>query len=283
TPIEHICSSSFIIRRLSEGVYSTYRNLDSIYHCLAEIEFLDVQHTLRISDRPDKHRCVSFALTGPEYYWDLYSTRRFHPDGTVSYFGGKPRKLVFSNKKTGVTCYAEKSYLYREDDQSGVAISKPLIVVCFRWHSATDHLPDESILSHSVAYANDITRLMSFVSRRDITWFTYWFEGKHSVLQYVRDLGVWAGADRNLDIYAQHSGPIEIRQVYPFLRKTRKTYQRIRENGYDLEQLIGLYLAGSTSRFVEEQFIALYRALEKFIAEYRRRQTEDGFISRERW
>jgi hypothetical protein len=262
TSYYRIYSDDFSVLSSSTGRINSSLNITQVIDALAEIRFYTL-HVDYFSDYKNAmpERTLDFYLAGPRGCWNLFAIREVHSDGTTNFFcGKKTQRTIQIDPKLGIKCGIKQVFNYERGLPSQQLVST-VCAISFSTKRDIKGLSDKLFTSVCTEIAERVLLLASFVSESRISWFRRVLYTQSGIRETVRDL--WIRDDQHSCV-DRNFAPVDARHFYNFMKKSLLAFDsRVAE---DMRILIELYIAGSSAQFSEEQFITLYRAIEKFVA-----------------
>jgi hypothetical protein len=225
---------------------------------IGAVSFDRVSFTYSLADQGKRY--VSILLQGPSSAWGVFSTR------TDSYNGETTVKHVNTALRLGqkqpFSIRVAPHYFHRKAGED--AYSVDMRVRGFALYFETDsagELRDDEFLDRALAIADDLTTIISFLSRDRVTWYMRSLTTASSLAITVRSTAYRTPRQVDFNLL-----PVEPKQLRKFLRGAFRRYRTLKARGIDLSLPMLLYVSSFDAQFVEEQFIGAFRALESLVA-----------------
>ncbi|GAH99313.1 unnamed protein product, partial [marine sediment metagenome] len=226
-------------------------------YVVANLNLDDITITEHYGPGDSLERHLTFFLAGPRRMWSIHETRDF-------LFTGEIKNKVHNSKielNEDFPFEIEVIPWYFRDKTpapDSCELTVNVLAMHFKTEESLQHLSNEDFFNSSKALVNDITLLVSFLSRRWITWYQYQLVTKDTTKTYVRRTRecITNELDWNDTFIAPH-------QSREFLKIGLTNLRKLRAEGFNLFMPIVYFVSGNEAKYVEEQFTILFLSLER--------------------
>ena len=265
---EECFSEKMLITKASQ--YSPSREITSIVgeFGLEEVTIKNTIHNDAIAER-----ILTLFLAGPRSAWTIYSMVEH------SFTGNNKSKTFESSIELDNNLPFDIKvfpwYLYdKGPSPSNYTLQTDVLVLQLEVKQSFAHLIDKEVIKLGLEIANDLTLLVSLISRAWTTWYGYKYRRKSLLETYRRDARECS--KKELD---QLDSLVDLVKARDFLKKSFTEYRRLRSEKIDLFLPIVYYLTGCESKYVEEQFTLFFLALERIKDTYSQKDSNLAEIS----
>lgn len=218
----------------------------------------------RIGSENSNIRNLIFFLSGPKYFLE---TRE---EGYLSYTGEKKNKL-FPLNITQRNCHNFKLKTYQYyfwDSKESNFISgeySGVQVLEFSTSLSLKEYSDTKFIADAKEHANDLTLILSFISRARVEWYMYELYNSNQFVRYYRN---YKGS--NIVLKLTSNTMIEKQEIKAFLLKSVNKLRLLREQEIDLLMPITYALSAYDSTSLEQGFIYFFLALERISSQLKK-------------
>lgn len=254
---EHITTKISSEKTLLRKIRHRPAYTNEMTYVVADLNFEDVTITKRIGplDSPDRH--LTFFLSGPRTLWSIRETREFS-------FTGETRNKVYNsrielNEDFPFEVEVLPWYFHeRTPAPNNHELRANVLAMHLKTKASLDRLANKDFVNLGRALADDLTLLVSFLSRRWVAWYQYELVTNDTMETYVRKTRKCSTA--RLDWSDTFIAPEQSRD---FLRIGLTNLRKLRAEGFDLLMPIAYFVSGHEAEHLEEQFATLFLSLEK--------------------
>lgn len=227
-------------------------------YIVANLSFEDITITRHFGPSDSHERHLTFFLAGPRRLWSIHETPEFS-------FTGDIKNKVHNSKielNEDFPFEIEVIPCYFRDKTSApdnhYELTANVLTMHFKTKESLEQLSNEDFVNLSKALADDIILLVSFLSRRWVTWYRYQLETNDTIRTYVRITRDCTTKELNRD-----DAVIEPRKSRGFLKIGLSNLRKLRAEGFNLSMPILYFVSGNEAENLEEQFTTLFLSLEK--------------------
>jgi hypothetical protein len=233
---------------------SSYGN--KLAYVVSELNFFtfEVTHRKERADYPTRH--VVFFLSGPQYMWEVFSLDE------CSYTG--ETKVESKNTKIDIddllpfSIEVKPWFFYDKSSPPEVYnLTGRVLALEFSTSFPEEELSNESFIQKATSVAEDLILLVSFMSRKWITWYSYELNTATLLKKHIR-----RSRETSSQNISWHDTLVEYGKGRDFLKTAYTNLQKLRTEGTNLLMSIVYYLSGLEAKYLDEQFTTLFLALE---------------------
>lgn len=224
---------------------------------VANLSFEDLHITEYFSPQATKERHLFFYLSGPQTFWSVSKSRVLFVDGHIetSVINSKIELNETFPFETIIVPY----YFYDKGEGPGnYELTTDVLSIHFSTSYPLEELTTEEFLSSAKELTDDMILLISFISKRWITWFRYDLIINECLKTYVRRTRQCSTKKLDWD-----EGLVEPYKTREFLKTGLTNLRKLREKGLDLLMPITYYLSANEKTYLEEQFTTFFLSLER--------------------
>jgi len=248
-----ISSEKTLLRRVTQRpAYSK-----DMSYVVANLNFDDITIMGHYGPGDTLERHLTFFLAGPRRLWSIHEAREFS-------FTGEIKNKVHNSKielNEDFPFEIEVIPWYFRDKTPAPdshELTANVLAMHFDTKESLERLSNENFVNSSRALADDITLLVSFLSRRWVTWYQYQLVTKDTVKTYVRRTRECT--TQEVDWNDTFIAPHESRE---FLKIGLTKLRKLRADGFNLFMPIVYFVSGNEAKYLEEQFTTLFLSLER--------------------
>ena len=224
---------------------------------VADLHFQDltiIQHA-SLSESIDRH--LTFFLAGPQTSWSISQMRE------LSLTGEMKTEVVNSKIELSESFPFEievvPRYFYgKATTPENTELSTYILALHLKTDKSVKELSNEDFVSLGRALADDLTLLISFLSKRWVTWFRYELGTSDGIKSYVRRTRECSTKEINSEDCL-----LELANTREFLKIGLTNFRRLRAENFDLFMPIVYFVSGSEKKYLEEQFTTYFLSLER--------------------
>lgn len=227
-------------------------------YIVANLSFEDITITRHFGPSDSHERHLTFFLAGPRRLWSIHETPEFS-------FTGDIKNKVHNSKielNEDFPFEIEVIPCYFRDKTSApdnhYELTANVLTMHFKTKESLEQLSNDDLVNSGKALADDITLLMSFLSRRWITWYRYELATNDSVKAFTRRTRDCATQEPNWS-----DTLIEPDKSRKFLKIGLSNLRKLRAENFDLFMPLLYFVSGHEAKYLEEQFTTSFLSLEK--------------------
>ena len=220
------------------------------------MSFHSIDVVKNVPEHVEMQRELRLFLAGPRRQWPVTSVI------TMSRLGKMDCEVQNERIDLGENCpfqvdirphyyFSKSDYLEREPTQF-----TDVYALSFKNTDASVEMPGEAFRSEALKIADDLTRLVSFLSQNRTTWYAYDFLESHKIVHHVRQTLDCAST---MNPFARG---LILHTKQPILRLGYEGITDLRAKGIDMTVPFTYYLAGTEAKFLEQRFTAFFLAME---------------------
>ena len=237
-------------------IYAHSRDKDMTY-TVADLNFKDITITERYKGNDGSKRCLVFFLTGPRSLWHVCASR-------VPSFTGEIENEVHNSKieldehfpfEIEVTPW----YFYDKTPAPyNYQLTTNVLVLNLQTKTSVKQLSNQNFVSLGRLLAEDLTLLVSFLSKHWVKWYRYELQTTNTIETYIRSIRECPTEEpRNDDT------PVEENKSREFLKIGFSNLRKLRADRLDLSMPIVYYVSANEKKYLEEQFTTFFLSLER--------------------
>lgn len=209
------------------------------------------------TQRGTQDRQLSFFLAGPRELWGILQLRTLSYTGEVEIDVRNAR--VELDEPFPYEIEVRPVYFYDETSRPDrFEVTTNTLALLLKTDKSLDELPTEDFLSSGKEFADDLTLLVSFLSRRWVEWFRYELSTSESIRTYVRRTRSCSTNRLNWE-----DGLMEHHKCRDFLKTGLRNLRELRKAGFNLLMPIVYFVSANEKRYLEEQFTTFFLSLER--------------------
>jgi hypothetical protein len=217
---------------------------------------LTIKETLHTTEDTGK-RHLTFFLAGPRAMWAIsgINEKSFTGEEKFETWGSKiqlAESLPFDLEVSPWFFYDKTS------PPDSFQLKANALTLRFKTMSSPEDLSDEQFLETGTAVAEDLILLVSFLSRRWLSWYRYELQSARLLQTYVRHTRECSDQPIEHD-----NSVVSERQARDFLSTAFTNLRKLRQLGINLRMPLIYSISGAEAKYVEEQFSILFLALER--------------------
>lgn len=228
-------------------------------YVVAELEFDELNIATCYPDRKFPARILTFYIAGPHSMWRKLDNREYkfeREDRLFSDIVYHPIEL----KETFpfVVKISPKEFFDETPAPESYHLSTYLYTITLETKESLNGLSDADFIQMGKELSDDITLLVSFMSRSWTSWMRYELQSNGCVQTFARKSrsGILRDAGRE-ELIVDHG------KENSFLKATLAGLRKMRSNNSDLFLPLIIYVSGNEARFVQEKFSSFFLCLEK--------------------
>ncbi len=224
---------------------------------VADLRFLDLTIEVKLQQTDFNERHLSFFLSGPRTLWTVYEI------GEKSFTGEEKveakNSLIELNEKFPFEIEVRPWYFYDETPPpESFRLKTKVLVLNFKTLSPISALSNQEFIKSATAVAEDLILLVSFLSRRWVSWYRYELHTSELLLTHVRHARKCSSHEIELD-----ESVVPFHQAREFLKVAFTNLRRLRDTHIDLKMPLVYCVSGTEATYMEEQFSIFFLALER--------------------
>jgi len=224
---------------------------------VADLDFHNITIKRPLSQDDIKERHLTFFLCGPKTMWTVFEMREqsFTGDETIEVLDTH----ITLDESLPFEIEIVPHYFYDQTPPpDGYQLKTKVLALHFRTTKTVAELTDEEFTTQAISITEDLTLLVSFISRRWVTWYSYEFQSNKMLLTYVRQ-----ARECPSDSIGHYRSVIPLHQAREFLKLAFTNLRKLRASSLDLEMPIVYFVSGLEAKYLEEQFTVLFLGLER--------------------
>jgi hypothetical protein len=226
-------------------------------HKVADLTFHDLTIEKRLHLSESKERHLQFFLAGPRSLWTIYET------GDISVTGEEDFEVkdaaIELNEQFPFEIEVRPWYFYdRTAPPDEFQLKTSVLVLHFKTEKSPEELSNQDFITTATSVAEDLIQLVSFLSKRWITWYSYQLQTNNLLLTFVRRARECS--PKEVDIHGSVVPPVQARQ---FIKTAFTKLRSLRTSGVNLHMPLVYFVSGVEAKYLEEQFSILFLALER--------------------
>ena len=224
---------------------------------IADLRLEDVFVTEHFRHRGMQDRHLSFFLAGPRELWSVHHLRVPSFTGEVEIdVRNAPIEL---DEPFPFDIEVRPIYLYDEAPASGnCQLSADVLALHLKTRKSMEEFSTERFLALGKQLADDLTLLVSFLSRHWVTWFRYQLETNDKIETYVRRTRPCSTKKLQWE-----NGLLEHHRSREFLKTGLRNLRTLRKKGFNLFMPIVYFVSANEKTYLEEQFTTFFLSLER--------------------
>ncbi|MCK4307496.1 hypothetical protein KAW50_04635 [candidate division WOR-3 bacterium] len=228
-----------------------------IYH-EADIGLEDVTITKYYESVENSGRYITFFLAGPRVAWSVYIGVEESSTGEI--------KNKIKNSKIELNedfPFEIEVFPYDFYDETpapeNYKLKTNVLALHFKTEKSVEQLSNEDFVAEAEKVADDLTLLVSFLSKQWVTWYRYELYTNDSIKTYVKR------TNRKCSTKELHWDDIlvEREKSREFLKDGFSNLRKLRSDKFDLFMPIIYFMIANEIKYVVEQFTMLFLSLEK--------------------
>ncbi|MCJ7508309.1 MAG: hypothetical protein MUO85_06205 [candidate division Zixibacteria bacterium] len=224
---------------------------------VADLRFMDltiIQHT---SPSESQERHLTFFLAGPRTAWAIYQTRERSFTGETRIEVGNSK--IELNEPFPFEIEVVHWYFYdKASTHENTELSTDVLALHLKTDKTVANLSNEDFIGLGRALADDLTLLISFMSKRWVTWFRYELATNDGIKTYIR---------RTRECGTREVDPedclVELYKAREFLKIGLTNLRKLRSEDFDLSMPIVYFVSANKNKYLEEQFTTYFLSLER--------------------
>jgi hypothetical protein len=224
---------------------------------VADLHFHDLTIEKDIQFNELKERHISFFLTGPKTLWGVYEWFE------TSFTGEEKSEVKYSqielNEQFPFEIEVKPWYFYDKTlPPDKFRLKTKVFVLHFKTEKPIKELSNEDFISEEIAIVEDLIQLVSFLSRRWITWYSYELQTNTLSRTFVRN-----ARECSSEEISYNRSMVPRHQARDFLKVGFTNIRKLRQIGINLHMPLVYFVSGVEAKYLEEQFSVLFLALER--------------------
>jgi len=225
---------------------------------VADLRFEDVFVTEYFRTQGGRQdRQLWFFLAGPRELWGLFQSR------IPSYTGEVKIDVRYAaielEEPFPFDIEVRPVYFYdNTSEPNSCEVTKDALALLLKTSKSVNELPTEDFLSLGKELADDLTLLVSLLSRRWVEWFRYQLATSESIVTYVRTTRPCSSDSLHWD-----DGLVEHHKSRDFFKVGLRNLREFRRKGFNLFMPIVYFVSANQKKYLEEQFTTLFLSLER--------------------
>ena len=199
-------------------------------------------------------RHLTFFLSGPRSLWSIQMTKM------PTLIGEIPAKLHNStielNETFPFSIEVLPYHFYDKDPTTNYDLTTNVVALHFKTNKSTCELSDDTFLNQAMDIMDDLTILISFVSRRWVRWFRYNLETNKYRKSYIRRISECSSEEPGWSVVKHWESRKFLQTAFTKLRELRKMQ-------FNPKEPIIYYVSGNEAKYLEDEFAVLFLSLEK--------------------
>jgi hypothetical protein len=219
------------------------------------LDNLTIKETFSLDDLKERH--LDFFLCGPSNLWNVIEI------GGKSFNGEE--KIEVKNSKIELSeafpfdIEVKPSYFYDETaPPESFQIKTSVFVLHFKTLLPATELSNEEFIKRAIFVTEELTQLVSFLSRRWATWFRYKLITNKLSQTHIRHARECSSQAIHYD-----NAIVPFHQAREFLNIAFTNLKKLRDSQIDLHMPLVYFVSGLEAKYVEEKFSVLFLALER--------------------
>jgi len=203
------------------------------------------------------NRTATFFLTGPTTLWETYEIleRSFTGEEKIEVRNSK----IELNEQTPFEIETRPFYLYENTaSEEHVDLKTRVQVLIFKTSMPISQLSDSEFISLAESTADDLTLLVSFISRRWVTWFRYELMTAGEAVAFIRNARECSSKEVE---YNESSIPFN--KARAFLKTGYTELQNLRKSHINLNMPLVYFVSANEAKYMEERFSTFFLSLER--------------------
>jgi hypothetical protein len=224
---------------------------------VADLRLEDVFMTEHLRGSATQDRHLTFFLAGPREMWGLQQLR-------VPSFTGEV-KIDVRNAEIqldeSLPFDVEVCPIYFYDETStadNYQLTTDVLTLHLKTNKSPKELSTNDFISLSKELADDLTLLVSFLSRGWVSWFRYQLVTSENTKNYIRKTRSCSTKKLRWD-----DGLVEHHKSRDFLRTGLRNLRELRKKGLNLVMPIVYFVSANEKKYLEEQFTTFFLSLER--------------------
>lgn len=258
--IEHITTDIFsdkvLLRKTTHRVWPPGYG-ERMISIVSDLIFENITITEHYGTSDSLERHLTFFLAGPRRLWQV------HEDRKLSFTGEIKSKVQNSKIELNADLPFEievvPSYFYDKTlAPDNHELTTKVLVLHLKTKESVEQFSNEDFVNSGKSLADDLTLLVSFLSRHWVTWYRYELQTSDILETYVRRTRECSTNELGWD-----DTLVEWREAREFLKVGFRNLRKLRAEGLDLSMPIVYCVSGNEAKYLEEQFTTFFLSLEK--------------------
>ncbi len=221
---------------------------------IAEISFSSLKIKVGKSNKRNKTRDIIFYLAGPRTLWCAPTSRSLSSTGEASC--DISNSIIELDNEIPFSVEIELKYQHDRSPE-GYELATDIYALHLKPKDILNKLSKKKLIDLGEKLVDDLTLLVSFLSRKRVLWFKYMFRGK-AIEEYIKQTPSCSSVAADTSDIC-----LRFRDIRIFLRKGLTKLQQLREENFDLQLPLIYHIAATETTHLEEEFAILFLALEK--------------------
>lgn len=274
----------FSDKAVFHGPKTTYRRgiePEIIRDEIGTLEFYGITFLIKWDakkNQEDRERVIVFFLQGPSSAWAVSGIK------IGSYAGSVKARFFNTELRVGrrypFTIHVGPYFFHAHDrnDPQGLSFAAETYAISFKTRVSTSDLSDQKFLEQALSITDDLTDIVSFLSKELVTWYAYSFSKTREHRIEIRRVAYKEPGTVNFNELVVD--PSELRR---FLRAAFCGLSRLRKRGIDPVLAMRLYVSSFDQQFVEEKVISSFRSLEHLVGVVRAKSKPDALMPKQKF
>ncbi|HUI28830.1 MAG TPA: hypothetical protein VLX91_01345 [Candidatus Acidoferrales bacterium] len=224
---------------------------------VADLRFLDLTMRKKIPLTDKEERYLVFYLAGPRTLWTTFET------GEVSFTGEEKIDVhgtkIELDEQFPFEIETRPWYFYdTSPSEKHVNLKTKIQALSFKATVPTSELSDDDFVALASSVADDLTLLISFLSRHWVMWFRYELDSQDGMRAFIRNIRKCSSED-----VEYYDSVVPFDHARNFLKVAFGEIRKLRQTGINLHMPLVYYISACGKEFIEEGFSTLFLSLEK--------------------
>ena len=230
---------------------------DEIVYSIADLVLEEIYITKQFRPNDSLVRSLSFFLDGPRSYWQVWDFPFFSDSSDID-DKTNASKIELEKDFPFEISVATVPYYEKVLVPENCELTTDVHILYLKTQESVEELPDDDFVRLGRELANDLTLLVTLLSRSWVTWYRYEIKKSNVIENYVRR----SRECRTTEI-DWNDGLVERHSTKRFFKVAFKKIRKLRSDGFDLNMPIIFYITGCEAKYLEEKFAILFLSLEK--------------------
>ena len=216
---------------------------------------LTVRHRINLDEKKERH--LTFFLAGPRDLWTTFESRGRSLNGEEKV--EVQNSQVELNEHFPFEIETRSWYFYdTTPTDEHFDLKTNIQVLSFKTIIPRTELGDDEFINSATSIADDLTLLISLISRRWVVWFRYELQTPEEIRSFIRYT-----RECTSKRVKPYDSVVEFHQSRNFIRTAFTELRTLRQSGFDLKMPLVYYISGNEAKYLEEQFTTFFLSLER--------------------
>lgn len=202
-------------------------------------------------------RHLTFFLAGPRRFWSIHPLRELSATGEIKCEITESKIHLNEGLPFGVEI-APWYFYEQKGPPENHELTASVLTLHLKTNATVKELSSSAFLELGRALVDDLCLLVSFLSKRWVTWYRYQLITSEGIESHIRRTRGCLEVEPD-----PHESSIEYARTRDFLRIAFSNLRKLRSEGINLFMPIVYFVAGNEARYVEERFTTFFLSLER--------------------